>query len=167
MKQCIRCKEYKEEDLFYFRKNKKGESYRCKVCKECKNSNQRLRRKASFEAYLKDSMRSRRWSAKIRNITFDLDELYCLWLFNLQGGICPYTKEKLDHTLSRNMNSKESISLDRWDCSKGYIKGNVMYISGRANVIKNNQTLTEFEQWMPTWFKTGKQWIDKINDTSN
>ncbi len=167
MKLCTNCKEFKQEDEFYFRTNNKKESYRCKVCKECKNKKQRERRKLSFETYLKDSMRSRRWSAKSRGIEFNLDEQYCLTLFKLQGGICPYTNIPLDHKLSRNMNSRESISLDRWDCNKGYIKGNVMYISGRANVIKNNQTLDEFKLWMPTWFEIGSKLMEKINDASN
>ena len=164
MKQCIRCKEVKEEEQFYWRKKPSGESYRCKVCKDCKNKNQREHRIKSFDNYLKASMRSRKWAAKSRGVSFELDEQYCICLYNLQGGICPYTKEKLDYTLSRNMNSKESISLDRWDCSKGYIKGNVMYISGRANVIKNNQTLDEFKKWMPTWYKAGLKTMEKINN---
>lgn len=34
-------------------------------------------------------------------------------------------------------------SLDRIDSSKGYIKGNVMVISHRANMLKNNSTADE------------------------
>ena len=36
-------------------------------------------------------------------------------------------------------------SLDRIDSSKGYVPGNVRVISHRANVLKSNGTLAEFE----------------------
>jgi hypothetical protein len=36
-------------------------------------------------------------------------------------------------------------SIDRHDSSKGYIKGNIVVMSTRANVLKNNGTLEEFK----------------------
>jgi hypothetical protein len=44
--------------------------------------------------------------------------------------------------LTRNDNSP---SLDRIDNTKGYVKGNVVVISMRANRLKNNGTLEELE----------------------
>lgn len=41
---------------------------------------------------------------------------------------------------------QDSISLDRIDPSKGYIKGNVRVISGRANSLKNDASLEEIER---------------------
>lgn len=41
--------------------------------------------------------------------------------------------------------SDSSPSLDRIDSSKGYVKGNIRIISWRANLLKNNGTLQEFE----------------------
>lgn len=46
---------------------------------------------------------------------------------------------------------QNSPSLDRYDSSKGYVKGNVNVISWRANHLKNNGTLEEFRnivRWM-------------------
>lgn len=40
----------------------------------------------------------------------------------------------------------QSPSLDRIDNSKGYIEGNVRVISSRANVLRKNGTLEEFEK---------------------
>lgn len=41
-------------------------------------------------------------------------------------------------------------SLDRIDPKKGYVKGNVVVISNRANTIKNNATSSEL-QALATW----------------
>ena len=38
-----------------------------------------------------------------------------------------------------------SMSLDRIDSSRGYVRGNVMVVSFRANALKNNATLEEVE----------------------
>jgi hypothetical protein len=40
----------------------------------------------------------------------------------------------------------KQISLDRFDNSKGYVPGNVIWISHRANALKNDATLEELEQ---------------------
>jgi hypothetical protein len=43
-------------------------------------------------------------------------------------------------------NKGTSPSLDRLDCKKGYVRGNVWVISHRANSIKRDATLEELEQ---------------------
>ena len=43
-------------------------------------------------------------------------------------------------------NSDNSPSVDRVDNTKGYIKGNVIFISNRANRIKNDSTIEELEK---------------------
>jgi hypothetical protein len=47
----------------------------------------------------------------------------------------------------------ESMSIDRIDPTKGYVKGNVQLISLKANRIKNNATLAEFEEIAYNWRK--------------
>lgn len=38
-----------------------------------------------------------------------------------------------------------TYSIDRRDCSKGYVKGNIFIISNKANRIKNNASLEDLE----------------------
>ncbi len=61
---------------------------------------------------------------------------------------CPVLGMELDYS---NGCSENGYSLDRLDCNKGYIPGNVHVISRRANRIKNDATILELEQviaWM-------------------
>jgi hypothetical protein len=51
---------------------------------------------------------------------------------------------------------ENSPSLDRIDNTKGYIKGNIMVISNKANTMKNNATpkeLTKFARWILKIYK--------------
>tara|TARA_R110002020_G_scaffold1579_10_gene7114 strand:- start:1527 stop:2057 length:531 start_codon:yes stop_codon:yes gene_type:complete len=78
-----------------------------------------------------------------RNKEVDIDIDYIMELWDKQKGTCPFTGWKLelpknssafaeDHPKSRR------ASLDRIDSNKGYVKGNVRFISVMANFCKNN-----------------------------
>ncbi len=56
---------------------------------------------------------------------------------------CPVLGIKLKTGVTHSR--PDSPSLDRIDSSKGYIKGNVIVVSHRANTIKNNSTIEELE----------------------
>ena len=106
----------------------------------------------------KDEFSDFRWymkNIKQRNqvCDFDLDYLKDLW--NNQKGICPLTGWELilkTHICYRR-NIKDiplqiyHASLDRIDSTKGYIKGNVRFVSVIANYAKhkwNDEELIEF-----------------------
>lgn len=82
-------------------------------------------------------------SAKQRNKDFDLT-LECLKnLWEEQNGTCPFTGFKLVNKSfsKKDKKSKLSIktaSLDRIDNSKGYVKGNVRFVSVMFNYARNN-----------------------------
>ncbi len=93
---------------------------------------------SDFRWYMK-TMRMR--TGKVDKFDIDLQYLKDLW--ESQKGICPFTKEPI--TLRTHTNCKEKIlpytaSIDRIDCSKGYIKGNIRFISLIANFARNNFT---------------------------
>jgi hypothetical protein len=54
---------------------------------------------------------------------------------------CPYLGIELDYFADERCDN--SVSFDRIDPSKGYIKGNVLVCSWRANRIKNDATVDE------------------------
>lgn len=67
---------------------------------------------------------------------FDLDLPYLKELWENQNGKCAITK--VDLKLETSYNKNYQASLDRIDSSKGYVKGNVRYISVSVNWLKNN-----------------------------
>jgi len=76
---------------------------------------------------------------KVYDIT--LQDLKKQWEF--QQGICPYTGWILHLPIrvgkwDQNKDHLLRASIDRLDSSRGYIKGNIQFISNMANLAKNN-----------------------------
>lgn len=88
-----------------------------------------------FKYYLRNCKRRFRY-----NINIDLQYLENLW--NEQKGLCVYTNIplKLNTHLKRVKDYRYTASLDRIDSTKGYIKGNVQFVSACINYMKNNLT---------------------------
>ncbi len=77
----------------------------------------------------------------------DVDYLASIWT-----GVCPITNTPIRFGFGEpNIQDAERASLDRFDSTKGYVKGNVRYISFRANKIKTDATFEEFEQIYLWW----------------
>ena len=73
----------------------------------------------------------------------DLDLKYLKQLWEEQKGICPYTKIELQLPESSNshlIHPTIRASLDRIDSYKGYIKGNVQYVSTPINYMKTTMS---------------------------
>jgi hypothetical protein len=86
--------------------------------------------------------------AKQKNLDFNLDVEY---LFNIPSDNCPIFDFKLSWGESKNKATFNSPSLDRIDPTKGYIKGNVQWVSHLANTMKNNaskEQLVLFANWI-------------------
>ena len=79
---------------------------------------------------------------KKRNQEIDvvIDDLRFQW--ELQNGICPFTGINLEISSYNKIekNPIYSASLDRIDSSKGYVKGNIRWVSRAMNWMKNNMS---------------------------
>lgn len=63
---------------------------------------------------------------------------------------CPVLGIELDYPARAGQRGKDRVapnwpSLDRFDPTKGYVPGNVFVVSFRANTLKNNGSLEEFQ----------------------
>ena len=85
----------------------------------------------------------RRVRRRKRDHDVELSDLKQQW--DKQQGKCPYTKVLL--VLDESSNPNYQASLDRVDSSRGYVRGNIQWISVTANLAKcgmSNERMFEF-----------------------
>lgn len=81
----------------------------------------------------------RRLKKRKHEIGVTLDDLLDQW--NKQNGICVYSRIQLLHpNHNGDRTNLNTASLDRIDSDKGYVKGNIQFISITCNHAKNNLT---------------------------
>ena len=130
LKTCSKCNESKPLDSFYKRQaNKDG--YSC-VCKECQ-------RRYDTRDNLKRYWQTKRNRASILEFTVTEDYLRSIWT-----DTCPALSIPIG--LGKHQADDGLAHLDRIDSSKGYVEGNVQWLSAKANRIKSNATLDELKK---------------------
>ena len=77
-----------------------------------------------------------------KEVPFNLDKEYLISIFP-KDWICPILKIKMKPNMGSNNVSRFSPSLDKIDPLKGYIKGNVRFVSLVANMMKLDATESE------------------------
>lgn len=75
--------------------------------------------------------------AKKLGVEFTIEIEDIVW-----NEVCPITGDKLDVCTN---SASSSVSLDRVDNSKGYVKGNVAVISRKGNRMKSDLTLADLK----------------------
>lgn len=134
-KKCKTCEKTKDETNFHKSPtNRDGLNSHCSEC----------RSKASAKSYKKDWFQKtcnlKKSYCKTRNIPFDLDKEY---LESIWTERCPvFNRPFVRHDKKNDM----CPAIDRLDPSKGYTKGNVKFISARANRIKYDASVEELKQ---------------------
>jgi len=74
---------------------------------------------------------------RYKEFNLAIEDLANQW--NKQNGICPFTKFNLIlPTDSNKIHFSKRASLDRIDSTKGYIKGNIQFVSTMINFLKSN-----------------------------
>jgi hypothetical protein len=135
-KTCTKCGEVKP--LSEFRRNKsKKDGFACE-CKVCHSVNmKRYKMSRPFYSVLKAAKQR----AKARDLPFSITEEY---LESIWTGVCPVFQVRLNlPSYGGNAQSPAKPSLDRLVPAKGYVPGNVIWISLRANQMKNDGTSEE------------------------
>lgn len=89
--------------------------------------------------------------AKKQNIPINIDAEYLLSIYP-NPPICPILGIELKMGIDEKGSIKSSPSLDRIVPQKGYTKGNVVFISGYANMIKQDATYEEIMK-VAKWVK--------------
>jgi hypothetical protein len=139
-KRCSTCLEVKPFSEFHkHRTGCLGYNHNCKECRKPVSRSQY--ESLAPELLLWQRAKSR---AKKRGLEFNIDVSDVVI-----PELCPVFGVRLERgTLGYDDNSP---SLDRFDSSRGYVKGNIVVISARANRMKFNATIEELQalvRWM-------------------
>ena len=149
-KKCRICDKTKPLESFHKKKgNRDGHRTDCKNCRAIHDKvnfsydKTRDRYKKLDDAYIKSSIRAAICRARSKGYTnYDSHED----LFNYLKGIggvpdkCPILNIKLEYGSG---DKSTSPSLDRIDVTKGYVVGNIWFISNKANTMKSNASFKE------------------------
>lgn len=144
---CKKCKRDLPKDMFYFngyRRKKDNKMSLSNICKNCivpSNAN------ISIKQFILYRLKSR---AKQKGLEFNLDE---------SDIIIPQVCPVFGFELKQNEQAvrDNSISVDRIDNTKGYIKGNIQIMSNLANSMKKNASVEQlimFANWVLKQYQT-------------
>jgi hypothetical protein len=108
----------------------------------------RIKKRETLEGYVHERMMSIRQRASEKNLPFDLDLEYLLQIWVTK---CPVFGIDLDWSKSNGVVRHNTPSLDKIIPELGYVKGNVQWLSQKANTMKSNATqeeLVQFANWI-------------------
>jgi len=161
---CKDCNQHFPSEKMIKDKNKaSGHRNLCKVCNNKRNRKRREddvtgsteaynRRMRKFRSTMKGAILQRCISAKMRaektGLPFDLDVEYLRDLYEKQQGLCAYTGEVMQVQAPKSEPKWPVLSLDKIDPEKGYVKGNVQFVTMRVNTMKNDMTHEQFVKRM-------------------
>lgn len=109
------------------------------IAPHCAN---RLDEYSQYREYIRRMKRRHRK----KNIDFDIDIEYLKDVFEAQGGKCVVTGVDLIH--ASNINKNYMASVDRIDSSKGYVRGNIRFVSATVNYAKSDQTEEQLQEFL-------------------
>lgn len=150
MKICQSCDIEKLESDFPIRKDKKG--ILRPYCNECAKNIAKARYEyhRKNNPFLHKSTRARSRSQYLK-VPYDLDKNY---LESIWTGICPVFGIEI-FINEKNRVDESAAELDRFIPELGYTKGNVTFLSRRANRLKNCASLQELES-LVNWMKNNE-----------
>ena len=92
------------------------------------------------DIYTKFKYHFRNIKKRNQEINVTIDDLKKQW--EIQKGICPFTGIILEISSYSKIkkNPIYSASLDRIDCTKGYVNGNIRWVSRAINWMKNDMS---------------------------
>lgn len=148
---CSKCLEKVEyTDLPLQRRNR--HPYRLSYCQNCRSRQIKNVLVSSFDSWLSQKYSTLRSRAKQNSHLFTISEGDLSRIYDKQQGLCFYTDVELGVATGKGW-SGNALSLDKVVPEKGYVLGNVVLCTRRANTIKSDISLSEMKEWMPTWYK--------------
>ena len=136
-KKCNECKKVLPSTEFYTKTKKNNRKILDYICKSCSHKKNKMYRKNNYE---KAAIRTLKDRAKAKNLPMNITPEY-LKKFVPDNMICPVLGIKME--IGEKNQSINSPSIDRIIPEKGYVPGNIIVVSNKANGIKSNATPDE------------------------
>lgn len=154
---CSRCHEVRPLEGWPCQRRAGGDGYRYSYCSDCKRDRQNRNANRSDEANLKNRWNRLRTRSKRLGIVcaISFDEFFSQW--QTQNGRCFYTDDILLLDFGNGWD-RNSCSVDKVEPALGYVSGNVVFASKRANTIKHDLTVAELTALIPAWGKRIAVW---------
>jgi hypothetical protein len=137
---CVGCKKLLTQNLFSYKIKEdpsQGVRDRCKSCSAIKAAKERERRKNNWKyqpaVAMYHNSKQRAKKAGLEH-TITVDDI-------IIPDYCPVLGVKLD--IGDRKKHGNAPSIDRVDNTKGYTKENIMIVSNRLNMLKNDATINE------------------------
>lgn len=153
---CSKCKQIKNISEFSFDSSKQKKHFMLSYCKECKKKRVNKNLNSSIDRFLQFRLSSLKVACKRRDIYIKMSVSEVIDLYKKQEGLCLYTGQELEWGCGKGKN-KRSLSFDRIVPSLGYIPTNVVLCTVQSNLVKNDLSLEEMEQWLPSWYEKIKE----------
>src|SRR5690242_5681781 len=97
----------------------------------------------SLKNYMSRKCRSLKTKSLKQSIPFDLTSSFLEELYEDQLGLCHYTGMPM--RLDSSEMEPDSLSVDKVDPQKGYVRDNVVLCTSFANTLKGTKTVNEFK----------------------
>lgn len=124
------------------------------VSRTCLSCRKLARSSYIADNYFKVRVDGLRATAKKANLPCSITADDLQHLFDAACGKCFYTDTVMDTAKSgKGKNRWNVLSVDKIYPHLGYVRGNVVLCTVKANLIKNNCTLEEMSEWMPGWYQ--------------
>lgn len=156
---CSKCNNIYE--IWQFPPSDKG-LVRLTFCYKCRQEQIILSKNANIESFLKNKLNSMKTTKKKEiDISITAQDLIDQWYS--QNGKCFYTNEDMIWGLGKGL-SRNTLSIDRINPNKGYIKGNFVFCIYKVNTIKNDMTFDELKEWIPDWYNKINIYLEDNNN---
>ena len=120
-----------------------------------------------FEKYFYKKCIDLKRGAKNRNLDFNINYQDLIDIYNSQNGLCYYSHIKLNPIFKKR--DYDSLSFDRLDSSKGYLKDNIVLCLLCLNYFKSNFNIEDIKKVFDAISLTNKIIIPvdiKLNETA-
>ena len=168
-KRCFKCKKIKNVEEEFSKNRSTFDGYQ-KVCKNCfanydcvKNGYNKKSKKIKDNLidYFGLKIVGCKMRCKKLNLPLDIDKEFLLKLYELQNGKCYYSN--IEMTRERGKFTENSISIDRIDPIKGYVKENVVLCAYAINSLKGSLNEREFKDFLQRVLPALQMYSNKVN----